>query len=386
MSLDLGSGSESFSNKLTDTRVGGSLTAFTRRNDRTIGYEVATYDIAYGTTSTRLSLDNHDTRQRPVVGSVYFDDLWRATPSILVDGGARFESLMGGTWSGVSPRLSVKYLTSANSAFTAAVGRFSQWTHSAAIEDDPIRLFDYWRASDANAPVSTAWHFVAGHERWLNASRFARVEAFYKKYDKLLEANPNDDPAVNGDEFLPATGLSYGADLLLRQYDIGPFSGWLSYTYAVSRRQQDTIRYVPAHDRRHDLNLVASWRFAKFVAGARIGYASGLPYTEAVGSIPRRHYDPVRSTWGTGGDNATFNDIGGVRNGSRLPPTRRIDLHLQRSFQIRGASVAPYVSVVNVSDAHNVLFYLYDFTTAPATRTTVGQFPFLPSAGVSIVF
>ena len=71
---------------------------------------------------------------------------------------------------------------------------------------------------------------------------------------------------------------------------------------------------------------------------------------------------------------------GGARSG------RRLDLHLQRNFEVRGATVAPYVSVVNATNAHNVLFYLYDYSTAPATRRTVSQFPILPSAGVSIVF
>ena len=49
-------------------------------------------------------------------------------------------------------------------------------------------------------------------------------------------------------------------------------------------------------------------------------------------------------------------------------------------------TIAPYVSVVNLTNAHNVLFYAYDFSKSPATRLTVGQFALLPSAGASIVF
>ena len=48
-----------------------------------------------------------------------------------------------------------------------------------------------------------------------------RVEAFYKKYDHLLEANPQEDPNTRGDEFFVVNGDSYGLDVLLRQFERG---------------------------------------------------------------------------------------------------------------------------------------------------------------------
>jgi hypothetical protein len=384
--LDVGSGSATYANAITDNRLGGSVTAFTSRHDRTLGYEVASYDVRYHLTQGQGSVDDHAARQQPTVAAAYYDDLWRAAPSLLVSAGARFEMETGRHSSSALPRVSLKYLSSPNSAFTAAAGRYSQSLHSLALEDSPIRLFDLWRSSDSVTPVSTAWQFVAGHERWLSGSRFVRVEAFYKRYERLLEYNVQEDPRVEGDEFTAANGVSYGADLLLRQFDAGPFSGWLAYTFTVGTRQQGSVHYAPANDRRHDLNLVGSWRIAKYVAGLRVAFASGLPYTEIVGEVPRRTFDPVRGTWGSSGGRAWFEDVGSVRNGARLPATQRIDVFVERRFQVRGASVTPYASVVNASNAKNVLFYVYDFATTPGTRRTVSQFPVLPSAGVSIAF
>ena len=94
------------------------------------------------------------------------------------------------------------------------------------------------------------WHFVLGHERWLTPSRSLRVEAFYKRYHDLLEPNFADDPRIDGDEFKIYEGTSYGADVFLRAFEAGPFSGWLAYTYSRSIRQRDSIRYTPAQDRR----------------------------------------------------------------------------------------------------------------------------------------
>jgi hypothetical protein len=175
---------------------------------------------------------------------------------------------------------------------TAAVGRFSQWTHSLAREDIPVRLFDFWVASDSLTPVSSAWHYVLGSERWLTPTRYVRIEGFYKRYGNLLEGNPQEDPARHGDEFNVVNGDSYGADVLIRQFENGPFSGWISYTYAVAARNASGTRYFPGHDRRHDLNVVASWRLSKYLFGVRYGYATGTPYTDIVGQVVRRIYDP----------------------------------------------------------------------------------------------
>jgi len=201
-----------------------------------------------------------------------------------------------------------------------------------------------------------------------------------------LEANPSEDPQRRGDEFHVVDGNSYGADLLLRQFEVGRFSGWVSYTYAVSNRVLNDLRYFPGHDRRHDVNLVGNWRLSKYVFGARYGYATGTPYTDIVGEIVRRSYDPALNAWGTRGGGSQTQFIGGERNGARLPSTQRLDLSATRAYQWRGATIAPYLSIVNVYNAKNVFLYVFDYTKSPPTRQAISQFPLLPSAGVTIHF
>ncbi len=219
-------------------------------------------------------------------------------------------------------------------------------------------------------------------------TRYARVEGFYKKYAHLLEANPDDDPNTTGDEFLRESGESYGADLMLRQFETAAhrFSGWISYTYAVATRDENGLIYFPGHDRRHDLNVVANWRLDKYLFGVRFGYATGTPYTNIVGEIVRRIYDPELNSFGTRGSGAITEFIGGVRDGSRLPPTQRLDVDVTRSYGVGGATIAPYLSVVNAYDAKNVFLYVFDYSKAPPTRAAISQFPILPSAGVSVHF
>jgi hypothetical protein len=382
--LDLGDGSLTLNNSVSDFRVSGAVNARSANHDRSLGYDVARYRIRYLATSELSDANFYELRQHPTSAALYYDDVWRVSPKLLLQTGVRAEALTGRRWAAVSPRVSAKVFLTPDFALTAAVGRFSQWTHSLAREDIPVRLFDFWVASDESTPVSAAWHYVVGSERWLNSHRFVRVEGFYKRYGRLLEANPSEDPARRGDEFHVVNGTSYGADLLIRQFEAGRFSGWVAYTYAVSSRVLGDGRYFPGHDRRHDVNLVGNWRLSKYVLGARYGYATGTPYTEIVGEIVRRSFSPVHNAWGIGGSQSQF--IGGPRNAARLPSTQRLDVSVTRNFQWRGTSFAPYLSVVNVYNAKNVFLYVFDYQSSPPRRESVSQFPLLPSAGVSISF
>jgi hypothetical protein len=248
-------------------------------------------------------------------------------------------------------------------------------------------LFDFWVASDEVTPVSSAWHSILGTEAWLSPTRYLRIEGFNKQYENLLEANVQEDPSRRGDEFFPVNGGSYGADLLLRQFEgAGRFSGWISYTYAVASRRQADFSYFPGHDRRHNLNVVGTWRLSKYLFGVRYGYASGTPYTDIVSMIVRRIYDPGFNAYGTRGSGRSEQFVGGDRNAARLPSTQRLDLDVTRTFRVRGTTIAPYLSVVNAYNAKNVFLYVFDYTKSPPTRASISQFPFLPSAGVSIRF
>ena len=386
--LDLGAGSLTLANAVNDTRIGGSLIAHTAAHDRTLGYDAATYTIDYGASSPQAGTHLYSLHQRPTSGALFIDDLWRPSKAWLLETGLRGETYRGGglTWLGVSPRVSAKYFVTPDFAVTTAVGEFTQGMHSLAREDIPVRLFDFWVASDSVTPISSAWHFVSGAERWFGESRYARVEGFYKRYTRLLEANPAADPDQPSTNFFSVGGESYGADVLLRQFERGPFSGWISYTYAVAMRKLDTLRYFPGHDRRHDLNVVANWRAKKYLIGLRFGYATGTPYTDIVGEIVRRTYDPGLNTYGTRGGGPQNEFIGGTRDGARLPSTQRLDLSVTRTYAVRGTTIAPYLSVVNAYYAKNVFMYVFDYTASPPTKEAISQFPLLPSAGVTIRF
>jgi hypothetical protein len=56
-----------------------------------------------------------------------------------------------------------------------------------------------------------------------------------------------------------------------------------------------------------------------------------------------------------------------------------------RNGHIRGVAVAPYLSIVNSTNAHNVFTYVFDYAARPIPkRTTVHQLSIVPTIGVAI--
>ena len=383
--LDLGGGAFAQRSNIGDVRAAGALLATATSHDVSLGYDVARQRIRYASGSEQTGSNDFDIEQRPVTSAAWIGDMWRLSSHWLVESGLRAEALSGRDWFALSPRASLKYFVAPDLALTAGVGRVTQTLHSLS-GDGPLRYFDTWLASDSFIPVATAWHYVAGVEERVRDAGSVRVEGYAKRYDRVLEANPSEDPRVRGDEFLSATGLAYGVDMIARWQPRTGAAGWVSYSYGMSTRSRDGVTWAPGNDRRHDLNVVGTWRMSKYQLGARFGFATGTPYTPIVGGVTRRIYDPSTDRWGTGDPTILIESIGGSRNSARYPVTHRLDLNASRDFMTRGARVSPYLSVANAYNAPNVFVYLFKYSTDVPTRRAISQFPILPSAGVRVAF
>lgn len=384
--LNLGDGALTQRNGIRDLTLAGSLHMHGGAHDLSAGYQLSSYRIRYASLSAATGTTEFDLVQQLLSPALWVSDLWRISPRWLLETGFRGEALTGREWASLSPRVSAKYFVTRDLAFTAAAGRVTQVTHSLA-GDGPLRYFDIWIASDSFIPVAVAWHYVLGAQRRIGNAAWLQVESFVKRYDRVLEANWSEDPQRRGDEFVPVAGLSYGLDLLARLHEsTRGLAGWIAYTYGVSSRSNDGARWAPGHDRRHDVNVVATWRVSKYRLGARLGYATGTPYTPIVGEVARRVYDPSRDQWGSGGATILRESLGGTRHGARFPPAQRLDLDASRDFQLRGVVLTPYASVANAYNAHNVFVYLYDYSKDGPTRRAISQFPIIPSVGVRVAF
>ena len=336
-----------------------------------------------------LVIDDTLVNQHSAATAAYAEDLWTPGERLSVRAGVRAERVPSARWSGVSPRLAVKYRATSALALTLAAGRYAQWTHAVRNEDLPVRIVDVWFVSDGNVPVSTGRELVGGTELWLTHSDFLRVEAYGKRFTDLVEPGSTIDPRLRPSELRRFGGESHGVDVLLRHMATERLSGWIAYGYGRSVRERGTERYFPAHDRRHDLNVVASYRPSeRYLLAARVGVATGTPYTGWAGSYSRWSYDPVARRWRPPGptSSALNEQVRGARNAERYPTYRRLDLSAHRPFRVRGAEVDAFLNLVNVLNQRNVLLYTFDSEEDPPQVRGLSQLPFLPTLGAGVTF
>jgi hypothetical protein len=373
-----------------DARIAGSLTAYGARGSHAVGYELMDQRPSFSIGTPPFEFRNFAPGGRAsgelVTFGAWYEGRRALSSALLVQGGGRVD-LVRGVGAFVAPRLSTRLALASATALTAAVGRQGQWMHSALREEVPARLLDFWVASDSALPPARAWIYSLGLERDLGRGRDLRIEAFHKQLAGIVVRNTLDDSLITGDELTRAHGRSSGVDILLRQAERDGFSGWLSYSFALSARTDASgVAYVPAQDRRHELNAVGSWHAGSYLLGARFGLASGTPYTPVIARYNRLRYDPVNDVFGVYDGRPTTQYILGERNGERFPFSHRLDLSLTRIGRDGAARTTPYLSIANVYGAFNPVLYVYSLSSSPGIRYATSGFRFLPTFGVRHVF
>jgi len=374
--------------RVRDARLAGSLSLFDSTTRHTLGYELARQRLDRAVSLSAAPEARNFGPDGRTVGELRSMALWyevrrQVTSALSVEGGARGDIVAGIGGALLSPRVSAKLTLDPSTTVTAAVGRHTQWMHSMLREEIPIRLLDFWIASDSAIPPSRAWVYTLGLERRLDASRDLRVELFHKQLSGLVVPDPLQDSLRAGDMMGIDRGRSSGAEILLRQAEHNGFAGWLAYSFSLSRRTDASgFSYAPAQDRRHELNLVGSWRTSGYLFGARFGLSTGTPYTEVQGFYDRQRYDPLLDDWSRDNHGTTHQYLLGPRNAERYPLAHRLDLSLTRIGRDGLARTTPYLSVANVYGALNPALYFW----SPDDRIGASNFRFLPTFGIRHVF
>jgi hypothetical protein len=183
------------------------------------------------------------------------------------------------------------------------------------------------------------------------------AEGYYKQLKNAIDFK--DHAAVFGNEQLDGEirqgeGYAYGAELYLRK-KYGKFTGWVSYTYSLTRRKINGINkdkeYPTTYDRPNDIKIVATYDvIPRLNLSANWVYYTAMPFTVATSySRFQNAYYP------------NFSD----RNSYRFPGTdyHRLDFSATWNFDKPG-SVKRYkssltFSVYNVYNRHNLYSVIY---------------------------
>ncbi|NIS64117.1 MAG: TonB-dependent receptor, partial [Gemmatimonadales bacterium] len=183
-----------------------------------------------------------------------------------------------------------------------------------------------------------------------------------------------------------ADGKTLGADVRI-EYVSPHIRGFLGYGYSwtlyeVSQRDFTTWfgkpvqSYHPPHDRRHQINALLSLDLGDFTASARWQFGSGLSFTRPLGFDEAFDFNvalhQVKSTVGT-----TRLLLDKPFTG-RLPLVHRLDVSLERTFDVSFGKIVVQAGVINAYDRRNMFYY--DLFTG----RRLDQLPLAPYASVTL--
>jgi len=291
------------------------------------------------------------------------------------------------------PRIGAKLNISDKTRLKLAGGVYSQNLISTKSDRDIVNLFRGYlsgpeqtlkniNGNDVNNNIQKALHAIVGIEYDITDHFDVNVETYIKDFTRLINLNRNKLLDTDPD-FAIETGMAYGFDFLLK-YEFKRIFLWTTYTLSwVNRNNGDQI-YHPPFDRRHNINVVASYGFGKkshWEASLKFNLGSGFPFTLTTGNYEKLSFANGISTniLTQNGQLGTICDS--KINAGRLPFYHRLDAAIKRIFYFKKhQELEANISLTNVYNRKNI-FYV-DRTT----KKSVYQLPFLPSAGVSFKF
>ncbi|NBX79883.1 MAG: TonB-dependent receptor [Flavobacteriales bacterium] len=307
------------------------------------------------------------------------------------------------------PRIGFKYNASENLRFKFSGGRFSQNFTSASSDKDVVNLFNGLLSAPTNVQeqfvnefqqlkntkngLQYAWHAIGGFEYDLGKFVTINIEGYYKYFSQLSNINQNklyedvsqfeliDD--VYKKDFIIESGQSYGVDFLVK-YNKDRLFLWGVYSLGKNTRWDGFSQYAPVFDRRHNINLVASYLFGKkkdWELNMRWNLGSGLPFTPNAGNYQAETFQNGVTTDYLTNNPATVTTLLGAFNSQRLPTYHRLDITFKKQVHFKNKTTMELIaSVTNVYNRNNV-FYVNRIT-----GKQIDQFPILPSFGVSYKF
>jgi len=310
------------------------------------------------------------------------------------------------------PRLAVKYNVTRKFRVKAAGGLYTQNLISASSDRDVVNLFygflsgpenlqSEFNGREVKSRLQKAQHAIIGFEfgtfqlsndKTRKQTLTFNLEFYYKNFSQLTNLNRNkvyddtgeyyDKPDYLKKDFIIENGNAEGIDLSVK-YNSNHLYLWGVYSFGFVNRYDGIMHYAPHYDRRHNANLVASYRFGEFnkwEIGFRWNFGSGFPFTQNAGFYPYINFADGLET-----DIFTSDEQLGILydnyNAGRLPYYHRLDFSAKRVFYLsESTKLEANLSVTNLYNRDNVFYF------DRITNKRVNQLPLMPSFGATLRF
>jgi len=253
-------------------------------------------------------------------------------------------------------RLGMKYLLNDDRYLNFSLGNYHQFIATFQDDYNPT-ILDQWIAVDNSIAPAKSSQIVLGYEEYLNNLYKLQIEGYYKDIKNLFtfeESRATTDEAVSdsvlSDIVTPSNGYAYGLELFAQKMS-GRLSGWLAYTFSVSRKSMNSIfydkseEYYNSWDRTHSFSALGNYIFSnKWDMNWKFSLQSGQAYTPIIG-----YYNQILPE----SPDEVFRTIPGTRNSARYSPYSRLDLGFVYHTKIFGSKMDIYVQIINVFNRKN---------------------------------
>ena len=259
-------------------------------------------------------------------------------------------------------RLGLKYLLTDDRYINFSVGNYHQFISTFQDDFNPA-ILDNWIAADESVAPGKSVQVVLGYEEYIRNIYKVQVEGYYKDLKNLLtyeEKRSSTDAEVSdenlADIVTPADGYAYGFELF-GQKMTGKLSGWLAYTFSVSRKIMNSIyaeseqEYYTNWDRTHAFSALGNYQFnKKWEINWRFALQSGQAFTPILGYYVQKFPESPEEV---------FRTIPGTRNSSRYEPYSRLDVGAVYHAKVGKTNVDFFFQIINTLNRTNTFRKIY---------------------------
>jgi hypothetical protein len=236
-----------------------------------------------------------------------------------------------------------------------------------------------WLTSGGDVPMMSVDNAMAGIEHWMAPGVLVAANAYARHTTGAITDDPMPGPLVQRPLFVGATETAHGVELSARKLT-GRTTALLAYSYGKATMDARGQNFPAPASRTHALDAATTVRLGAFSLGAAYTFTSGAPFTRTVfdsGSVTPEREAP---------------------NARRLPPYASLDVFLDYTRRVHGASLAGFAGLQNALGRTNPTWYQasgycddgqYQITTGPQCRDhdmLEAPVKFAPTIGLRIAF
>ncbi len=296
--------------------------------------------------------------------AVYVSDLFSLNKRFKINAGLRLSGFFFDdiSYLGLEPRVAVNYTVNERFSLKGSYARMNQYLHLVANAGAGLPT-DIWYPATKKIKPQKSDQIAIGLAYLLGDKFKITNEYYYKWLNNQVDFVDGAELFVNDNlegEFVIGKGYGYGMELGIEKKS-GDLTGWVGYTLSLIKKgdfkpvRPDAIfgmgeRYFsPRYDRRHDVSIVASYKFSRrWTASFTWVYGSGdLTW------LPNGRWTFQNVS---GGETKYVVPDYGDRNNFRLAPFHRLDLGVIYTFFPKWGESDLTLNVINAYDRRNAFF------------------------------